>query len=59
MVFFELNNFLQEKALDATRQNKEEERKKPKPEEAEGMSQRRHCVCYFIYTRAFVSKDNR
>jgi hypothetical protein len=37
-----LINFLQEKAVEATKQ-KEEKRKKPKPEEQEGMPQRRHC----------------
>jgi hypothetical protein len=31
-------NFLQEKAVEATKQKKEERRKKPKPEEQEGMS---------------------
>jgi hypothetical protein len=34
--------FLQEKAVQATKQ-KEENRKKPKPEEQEGMPQRQHC----------------
>jgi hypothetical protein len=34
--------FLQEKAVEATKQ-KEEKRKKPKPEEQEGMPQHRHC----------------
>jgi hypothetical protein len=33
---------LQEKAVEATKQ-KEEKRKKPKPEEHEGMPQRQHC----------------
>jgi hypothetical protein len=35
-------NFLQEKAVEATKQ-KEEKREKPKPEEQEGMPQHRHC----------------
>jgi hypothetical protein len=34
--------FLQEKAVEATKQD-EENREKPKPEEQEGMPQRRHC----------------
>jgi hypothetical protein len=34
--------FLQEKAVEATNQNKEK-RKKPKPEEQEGMPQHQHC----------------
>jgi hypothetical protein len=34
--------FVQEKAAEATKQ-KEEMRKKPKPEEQEGMPQRQHC----------------
>jgi hypothetical protein len=34
--------FLQEKVVEATKQ-KEEKRKKPKPEEHEGMPQRQHC----------------
>jgi hypothetical protein len=34
--------FLQEKAVEATKQ-KEEKRKKPKPEEHEGMPQHQHC----------------
>jgi hypothetical protein len=38
----QFNNFLQEKAVEATKK-KEEKRKKPKPEEQEGMPQRRHC----------------
>jgi hypothetical protein len=33
---------LQEKAVEATKQN-EEKRKKPKPEEREGMPQHQHC----------------
>jgi hypothetical protein len=33
---------LQEKAVEATKQ-KEEKRKKPKPEEQEGMPHRQHC----------------
>jgi hypothetical protein len=37
-----LNIFLQEKAVDATKQ-KEEKRKKPKPEEQEGVPQHQHC----------------
>jgi hypothetical protein len=36
------NNFLQEKAVEATKQIKGK-RKKPKPEEHEGMPQRQHC----------------
>jgi hypothetical protein len=36
---------LQEKAEEATKQ-KEEKRKKPKPEEHEGMPQRQHCPYY-------------
>jgi hypothetical protein len=36
------NNFVQEKAMEATKQ-KEEKRGKPKPEEQEGMPQRHHC----------------
>jgi hypothetical protein len=35
-------NFLQEKAVEATKE-KEEKREKPKPEEQEGMPQRQHC----------------
>jgi hypothetical protein len=35
-------NFLQEKAVEATKQ-KEEKRKKPKPEKQEGMPQHQHC----------------
>jgi hypothetical protein len=35
-------NFLQEKAVEATKE-KEEKRKKPKPEEHEGMPPRQHC----------------
>jgi hypothetical protein len=35
-------NFLQEKAVEATKQ-KEEKKKYPKPEEQEGMPQRQHC----------------
>jgi phage regulator Rha-like protein len=35
-------NFLQEKAVEATKQ-KEEKRKNPKPEEQEGMQQHQHC----------------
>jgi hypothetical protein len=35
-------NFLQEKAVEATKQ-KEEKRKKPKPEKLEGMPQHQHC----------------
>jgi hypothetical protein len=38
-----INNFLQEKAVEATKQKKEERRKKPKPEEHEGMPQHQHC----------------
>jgi hypothetical protein len=38
----ELKKFLKEKAVEATKQ-KEEKRKKPKPEEQEGMPQRQHC----------------
>jgi hypothetical protein len=34
--------FLQEKAVEATKQ-KEEKREKPKPEEQEGMPQSQHC----------------
>jgi hypothetical protein len=34
--------FLKEKAVEATKQN-EEKRKKPKPEEHEGMPQHHHC----------------
>jgi hypothetical protein len=37
-----LNNFLQEKALEATKQ-KEEKREKPEPEEQEGMPQHQYC----------------
>jgi hypothetical protein len=37
-----ITNFLQEKAVEATKQ-KEEKRKKPKPEEQEGMPQGQHC----------------
>jgi hypothetical protein len=37
-----LDNFLQEKAVEATKQ-KNEKRRKPKPEEHEGMPQRQHC----------------
>jgi hypothetical protein len=37
-----LSIFLQEKAVEATKQ-KEEKMKKPKPEEQEGMPQRQHC----------------
>jgi hypothetical protein len=37
-----INNFLQEKAVEATKQ-KEEKRKKPRPEEQEGMLQHQHC----------------
>jgi hypothetical protein len=37
-----IKKILQEKAVEATKQ-KEEKRKKPKPEEHEGMPQRRHC----------------
>jgi hypothetical protein len=37
-----LSNFLQEKAVEATKQ-KEEKRKKPKPEEQKGMPQHQHC----------------
>jgi hypothetical protein len=37
-----MENYLQEKAVEATKQ-KEEKRKKPKPEEHQGMPQRRHC----------------
>jgi hypothetical protein len=37
-----LKKVLQEKAVEATMQ-KEEKRKKPKPEEQEGMPQHRHC----------------
>jgi hypothetical protein len=37
-----LINFLQEKAVEATKQ-KEEKREKPKPKEQEGMPQRQHC----------------
>jgi hypothetical protein len=37
-----LINFLQEKAVEATKQ-KEERRKKSKPEKQEGMPQRQHC----------------
>jgi hypothetical protein len=39
--FCKHENFLQEKAVEATKQ-KEEKRKKTKPEEHEGMPQRRH-----------------
>jgi uncharacterized membrane protein (DUF106 family) len=35
-------NFLQEKAVEATKQ-KDETRKKPMPEEQEGMPQHQHC----------------
>jgi hypothetical protein len=35
--------FLQEKAVEATKQKKEGRRKKPKPEEQEGMPQHQHC----------------
>jgi hypothetical protein len=35
-------NVLQEKAVEATKQ-KEDKRKKPKPEERDGMPQRQHC----------------
>jgi hypothetical protein len=35
VVFYK--HFFQEKAVEATKQNKEEKRKKPKPEEQEGM----------------------
>jgi hypothetical protein len=35
-------NFLQEKAVEATKL-KEEKRKKPKPEQQEGRPQRQHC----------------
>jgi hypothetical protein len=37
------NKLLQEKAVEATNKQKEETRKKPKPEEQEGMPQRQHC----------------
>jgi hypothetical protein len=37
-----LKIILKEKAVEATKQ-KEERRKKPKPEEQEGMPQRQHC----------------
>jgi hypothetical protein len=37
-----IKTFLQEKAVEATKQ-KEEKRKKPKPEEREGMPQDQHC----------------
>jgi hypothetical protein len=37
-----LHNFLQEKAVEATKQ-KATKRKKPKPEEQEVMPQRQHC----------------
>jgi hypothetical protein len=37
-----LRNFLQEIAVEATKQ-KQKKRKKPKPEEHEGMPQRPHC----------------
>jgi hypothetical protein len=36
------NKFLQEKAMETTKQ-KEEKREKPKPKEQEGMPQRQHC----------------
>jgi hypothetical protein len=38
----ERSEILQEKAVEATRQQ-EEARKKPKPEKQEGMPQRKHC----------------
>jgi hypothetical protein len=41
-MYFLSISFLQEKAVEATKQ-KEEKRKKPKPEEQEGMPQRQHC----------------
>jgi hypothetical protein len=40
--FYKNEEFLQEKAVEATKQ-KEEKRKKPKPEEQEGMPQHEHC----------------
>jgi hypothetical protein len=39
---FIVQNLLQEKAAETTKQ-KEEKRKKPKPEEQEGMPQHQHC----------------
>jgi hypothetical protein len=36
-------SFLQEKAAETTKQNKELKREKPKPEEQEGMQQHQHC----------------
>jgi hypothetical protein len=41
-----LNIFLQEKAVEATKQ-KEEKRKKPKPEEQEGMPRKKTFKEYF------------
>jgi hypothetical protein len=38
-----LNQFLTRKAVEATNQ-KQEKRKKPKPEEQEGMPQSQHCL---------------
>jgi hypothetical protein len=38
----QVQKFLQEKAIEATKQ-KEEKRKKSKPEEHQGMPQRQHC----------------
>jgi response regulator of citrate/malate metabolism len=38
-----VKSFLQEKAVEATKQNKDEKRTKPKHEEQEGMPQRQHC----------------
>jgi hypothetical protein len=38
-----LKHFLQEKAVEATKQKKKKRRKKPKPEEQEGMPQHQHC----------------
>jgi hypothetical protein len=42
--------------VEATKQKKEERRKKPKPKEQEGMPQRQHCVAE-IRTQSARKKD--
>jgi hypothetical protein len=53
-----LKKTLQEKAVEATKQ-KEEKRKKPKPEEHEGLPQRRHCPPNGIRTNISMVKSLR
>jgi hypothetical protein len=42
-------NFVQEKTVEATKQKEEIKRKKTEPEEQEGMPQRQHYPCSFLY----------